>query len=58
MAVQVDLEKCNGCGSCEDICPVGAIKVNDKAKIEEDECLGCCACVDECQQKALISDKL
>ena len=25
MAVEVDVEKCTGCGSCVDICPVDAI---------------------------------
>jgi NAD-dependent dihydropyrimidine dehydrogenase PreA subunit len=27
MAVIVDLEKCTGCGTCEEECPVEAIKV-------------------------------
>ncbi len=54
MAVKVDLEKCNGCGSCEDSCPVEAIKVeNDKAKVDEDECTECEACIEECPENAL-----
>ncbi len=56
MAVKVYIEKCDGCGTCTDVCPVDAIKVNDKAKIDNDECIDCGACVDECPQEALKSD--
>ena len=43
MAVKVNLEKCTGCGTCEEVCPVEAIKVeNEKAKVDEEECVDCC----------------
>jgi ferredoxin len=36
MAVIVDLEKCTGCGTCEEGCPVEAIKVeNEKAVVDQ-----------------------
>lgn len=54
MAVKVDLDKCTGCGSCEDTCPVEAIKVvDDKAKVDADECTECEACIEECPEDAL-----
>ena len=35
MAVIIDQEKCTGCGTCEEGCPVEAIKVeNEKAVVD------------------------
>ena len=57
MAVKVDLEKCTGCGSCAEVCPVEAIKIEkDKAIIDEDECVSCGTCLDECPAEALSMD--
>jgi ferredoxin len=56
MAAKVDNDKCTGCGTCVDGCPVEAIKVNDKAKIDEDECIDCGTCVDECPEEAISLD--
>ena len=54
MAVTVDEEKCTGCGTCEEVCPVEAIKVPDnKAKIDAEACIECGACVDECPEGSL-----
>lgn len=53
MAATVDKDKCTGCGTCVDSCPVEAIKVNDKAKIDEEECIDCGTCVDECPEGAI-----
>jgi formate hydrogenlyase subunit 6/NADH:ubiquinone oxidoreductase subunit I len=34
MVAKVNLEKCTGCGTCKDVCPVEAIELNDeKAKL-------------------------
>jgi NAD-dependent dihydropyrimidine dehydrogenase PreA subunit len=53
MAVKVDTSKCDACGSCAEVCPVEAIKVKDKAVVNEDECIDCGTCVDECPNDAL-----
>ncbi len=54
MAVVVDLEKCTGCGTCEEVCPVEAIKVEDKkAVVDAETCVDCGTCIDECPEKAI-----
>ena len=54
MAAVVDKEKCAGCGTCVDGCPVEAIKVvDDKAVVDKDTCVGCGACVDACPCEAI-----
>jgi Fe-S-cluster-containing hydrogenase component 2 len=53
MAAVVDVEKCTGCETCVDECPVEAISMkNDKAVIS-DECVDCGACVDACPAEAI-----
>jgi predicted Fe-Mo cluster-binding NifX family protein/ferredoxin len=50
----VDSEKCAGCGICVDVCPAGAIEVNQQAIINDEACTGCAACVSECPNEAII----
>lgn len=47
----VDEELCNGCGSCVDVCPTGAIAA-DGIGLDAGKCIKCCACVKECPQGA------
>jgi len=50
----VDQEKCSGCRICYSICPVMAIKTeNKKAIIIEEKCLGCSNCNQRCPQNAV-----
>lgn len=53
--IQIDEEKCNGCGACIDSCAEGALAlVNGKAKLVKDQyCDGLAACLKECPQGAL-----
>ncbi|HEX7406850.1 MAG TPA: 4Fe-4S dicluster domain-containing protein [Candidatus Binatia bacterium] len=54
----IELEKCNGCGKCANICPVEAMTVvsahdphhayKRKAKLDVDICLGCGVCARVC----------
>ena len=51
---KVDIEKCDGCATCIDACPSGAISlVDSKAIINEDECVDCGACGTECPNEAI-----
>jgi electron transfer flavoprotein alpha subunit len=52
--VTVDLEKCIGCGECEDVCTFGAISVVDeKAVVDQDTCTLCGACEEACPEGAI-----
>ena len=53
--VQIDEDKCNGCGICVPSCAEGAIKiVNGKAKLAADNlCDGLGACLGDCPQDAI-----
>lgn len=53
--VQINEDKCNGCGACIDICAEAALElINGKAKIVKDfYCDGMGACLDVCPVDAL-----
>jgi len=51
-----DPDACSGCGTCVDVCPRGAIGLNDVAVIDDELCDGCARCVDACPQGALTME--
>jgi len=50
----VDTEKCIGCKTCVKVCPVSAMKVEDKlAIINVERCRGCANCEQRCPEYAI-----
>ncbi len=53
MAAKVDPEKCDGCGSCVEVCPTSAVELKEKATVKADDCIDCNACQDACTHDAI-----
>jgi len=55
MPAKVEQENCDGCKSCEDVCPTSVIEMqeNGKAFVKPDDCIECHACVDACTSNAM-----
>jgi len=53
--IKVDVDTCDGCGTCVDVCPTGVFEVKDgKSKpANVDECLVCRVCEVQCPNKAI-----
>jgi NAD-dependent dihydropyrimidine dehydrogenase PreA subunit len=54
--MQVDLEKCIGCGYCVRDCPTGAVRLVRKKAVISEACTECGACTRVCEQAALQQD--
>jgi len=54
MPAKIDKEKCTGCETCVEECPVEAIKMVDGiAKVDSELCTDCGTCVDACPVEAI-----
>jgi len=54
MAIQIDLDKCTGCGNCVPACPFGLLEiVEEKVRLKEG-CTLCGACQEACDYEAII----
>jgi anaerobic carbon-monoxide dehydrogenase iron sulfur subunit len=51
--IKIDLELCTGCGTCESLCPVGAIELYEERPLACDLCSGDPRCVRACTMGAL-----
>ncbi|ORT99300.1 Ferredoxin [Anaerovibrio sp. JC8] len=51
----VDRDMCVACGTCVDVCPMGAMKIIQGvyASPVEDKCVGCGMCAKECPASAI-----
>ena len=52
----VDTDTCEGCGTCEEWCQVGAVSVsenNQHAVVDLNRCLGCGVCVSNCPTESI-----
>ena len=51
-------EKCIGCETCVQSCPMDVIRMNEedgKAEVTyPEECVVCCICVADCQKDAIV----
>jgi len=51
--VVIDSDLCIGCGTCEELCPIGAIELHDEFPYVCDLCRGDPLCVKACTMGAL-----
>ncbi|MGM5488252.1 MAG: 4Fe-4S dicluster domain-containing protein [Nanobdellota archaeon] len=58
MKPTVNKNKCTGCGTCVDVCPMDVFELKEKAEVKNpDECIGCRACELQCPEQAItVSD--
>jgi len=51
----VDAEKCTGCETCVDTCPVGVYEMKDgkSVPVNVEDCIICRACEMECPEGAI-----
>ncbi|MFO8010352.1 MAG: 4Fe-4S binding protein, partial [Dehalococcoidia bacterium] len=56
MSIWIDADKCTGCGSCESVCPYGAIEIVDNIAQVNESCNLCGACQDSCDFEAIVID--
>ncbi|NIO03945.1 MAG: 4Fe-4S dicluster domain-containing protein [Proteobacteria bacterium] len=55
--MRVDLEKCTGCGSCAEVCPLETIGLVEKKALIGEDCVDCGACQKVCPKGALQRDE-
>ena len=55
VTLQLDSEKCVGCGICLTVCPHGVMELRDRKAllIDRDACIECGACARNCPVAAL-----
>ncbi|MDD5749120.1 MAG: 4Fe-4S binding protein [Actinomycetota bacterium] len=46
-------DDCTSCGECQDVCPFGAITVEELAVVDREKCMGCGVCERACEYGAI-----
>lgn len=46
-------EECVACGTCQAVCPTGAISEGDIYVIDPDVCISCGSCAESCPNEAI-----
>lgn len=54
--MRVMAEKCIGCGLCVQLCPFGAVHIENEVAVIGEDCKACGACLNECPSEALKSE--
>ncbi|HEY92728.1 MAG TPA: electron transfer flavoprotein subunit alpha [Dehalococcoidia bacterium] len=54
MGIQIDLDKCTGCGNCLPYCPFDLIEIVDEKAHIKDGCTLCGACQEACDYEAIL----
>ena len=58
MGIQIDLDKCVGCGDCVPVCPFGLLEVMDNKVQLKEGCTLCGACQEACDYEAILIETL
>lgn len=58
--VEIDQDRCKGCGKCVSICPKSLIKVVDRKAVvaEPDRCDGLAGCIHRCPEGAITITRI
>ncbi|MCW4020476.1 MAG: ferredoxin family protein [Candidatus Bathyarchaeota archaeon] len=53
--IKIDLDRCTGCATCVDVCPVGVYELaSEKSEtVNADECIACKVCETQCPENAI-----
>ena len=59
--VNIDSDKCQGCGECCGVCPANLLSLEDEKAVmsgDPSDCLGCETCVASCPHDAVTVTEL
>ncbi|MCP4687432.1 MAG: 4Fe-4S dicluster domain-containing protein [Desulfobacterales bacterium] len=52
--MEIDRDKCNGCGLCVRDCPLGVMAIEEQTAVIAEGCVQCCTCLKVCPRQAVI----